>query len=126
MKVYLAGKWEERDKCKYLMNKLIEAGFEITCDWTNHVNPPEGEEYKLSGYAYADIKGVQDADCLIFYAVFPHNYRGAFVEMGAALGLGKPVYVIGHGIDGCIFLYHNHVMKFDKLSEVIAYMIGEY
>jgi nucleoside 2-deoxyribosyltransferase len=125
LKIYVAGKWQERILCRTIMSELEKAGHKITCDWTNHDYPdptlPESEQRAfLQRWALLDIAGVQDADVLVFVAFNKNDYRGAFVELGAAIGLGKRVFVIGNAIDSCIFVAHPLVKKvvdFDELLE---------
>lgn len=118
-KIYVMGKWEERSICKGVMFALEDAGHEITCDWTAHTYPTENIESKLRGYAVAEIKGVKKADITVFIAINNHYYKGAFVEMGVALGLTKVVIVVGHAVDSCIFMHHPLVRQVDGLGDIL-------
>ncbi len=105
MKIYVAGKFELADRVRETMFQLVDAGHTITYDWTlqTEVNAAQ---------AVADLRGVVEADALV--AVFEHlvSYRGALVEFGVALGLGKPIYVIGNALDDhLIFLHHPSVRR---------------
>lgn len=122
IKVYVAGKWEDRERVREVMRILKEDNFEITCDWTTHEYPPVGEEYKLAFYAIQDIEGVLKAEALLIMAEKEYNYRGALVEMGVALGKRIPIYVVGHGLDGCIFLEMPQVWRCDTLDKAILYL----
>ena len=113
-KIYLAGKWEERKRVRILMNIIESYGHEITCDWTAHTSGLD-----LTKHAVDDIVGVQDADIYIVLAKRDLNYKGAFCEFGAALGLNKPVFVIGDAMDSCIFMNHPLVTKVQSLQEVL-------
>ena len=106
MKVYIAGKWQDRGMVRIWHKILRNNGHEVTCDWTDHDYPGGGQEHLLAGYAQADIKGVQDCDLLIALFQQPHHYRGALVEVGAALALNKPVWVLGEAERSCIFMEH--------------------
>jgi len=117
LKIYVAGKWQERDLIREIMKSLRDLGHEITCDWTDHEYPTENIKEKLAKYAVIDIEAVTACDVLIFYAENNLPYAGAFCEMGAALALGKPVFIVGEGIDSCIFTNHPLVMKIGS-SEV--------
>lgn len=61
--------------------------------------------------AEADLQGIRDADALV--ALFPTDlpYRGTLAEVGAALILGKPVYMIGGFIPPMIFSYSDLVLR---------------
>lgn len=59
------------------------------------------------------IEDVQRCDLLIAYAEKGETHRGALVEIGAALSMGKPVYLIGNcksfkenDNTSAIFTYH--------------------
>lgn len=115
MKAYVATKYEFKDRAREVMLELSRAGHLVSYDWT--IN-----EQGSALQAIADLRGVQDADFLI--AIFEKDaaYKGAFVELGAALALGKPVYVLGHAADlvklpegwgGCLFIAHPNVHRDD-------------
>ncbi len=117
MKVYVAGKWEDRRRCRDIMDRLEDTGHTITCDWTDHEY--EDEQYPIQ-YCQDDVQGVKDAD--VFLGVFIDNtvhYRGALVEMGIALGLGLPCYIIGNAQDDCIFINHPQIIKVANLRDML-------
>jgi len=119
MDIYVMGKWEEHQRIKDIMIKLENAGHRITCDWTNHNYEDKG--YPVQ-YAIDDITGVVRADLVIGIFTSNYNYRGALVELGAALAFDKRVIVVGHAIDSCMFSNHpliTHLNTVDELWEVI-------
>ena len=126
MKVYVASKYQERETIRELYDILRSHGHEITVDWTNHdVFPDDAEEEKLGEFACDDVRGVQECDSMIIYMVNEHQYKGAWVEMGVALALNKPVFVLGNAGDSCIFMNHSLVRKyicFVKLLEYLEYL----
>lgn len=99
--VYVATKFENKKTAKEYMDLLKQAGHTISHDWAN------AEEVSRK-QALMDLRGV--ADCDVFVGIFDKElaYKGALVELGAALALGKPVYIIGEwsGIHECIFFRH--------------------
>lgn len=100
MVIYCAGKWEEKERAREVMLQLIQAGYVISYDWTAY-------EQESSKQAEADINGVLGAD--IFVGIFEKdlNYLGALIEMGAALGLGMPCYIIGDApVTKSLFFQH--------------------
>ncbi len=119
MKFYVAGKWEGRDAVKNLQEDLIELGHTITVDWTWHEKADEG--YPIQ-YSIDDIKGVQLADAYVGFFIEDYLSKGALVEMGAALGLEKKVYLIGHAIDSCLFAKHILVQQFENEYEFLSYV----
>ena len=119
MKLYVAGKWEERLNVKLLMVRLKSIGHEITMDWTD--SKYEDEAYPVE-YSIADIDGVYAADMYAGLFVRPYQYRGALVEMGVALGLRIPCAIIGHQIDSCIFVHHPLVTQYDSTTDFVLAM----
>lgn len=115
MKVYVAGKWEDRAEVSDIMRILEGMGFNITCDWTDHKY--EDEAYPQQ-YCMDDIQGVKDADLYLGIFIADYHYQGSLVEMGIALGVGIPVWLFGNKADGCIFSNHPSVRKFSKWHEV--------
>lgn len=107
MKFYVAGKFADRLDVKAIMVGLLLRGHEITCDWTGHELHDNTEPHDLQQqWAVEDMQGVRKADVLIALFVKPHQYRGAFIEIGAALALGKPVWVLGDTQRSATMMHH--------------------
>ncbi len=119
--IYVAGKWQERERIRGIHRALRGLGHKITVDWTGH---EEDDTEFPSGYAVEDVRGVQNADLFIGLFANKHEYKGALVEMGVALGLNIPVYIIGHAIDSCVFSAHPLVHTFDSLDELLNELKG--
>jgi len=117
MKFYVAGKWQGRSAVQQVQRMLIARRHTITVDWTNHTNPEE--DSMLQEWAIRDVEGVLACDTYIGLFTGNHYYTGALVEMGVALGLGKRVWVIGNGINACIFLSHPLVTKFPTVKSML-------
>ncbi len=97
MRIYVAAAYAERNRAAEVMSLMRENGHTITYDWTTN-------EQESAEQASADFQGVVTADALVFLAEKPYvSTGGAMVEFGAALACKLPVYVIGSGIDRCIF-----------------------
>lgn len=116
MKIYVAGKWSDRDYVKQIMKTLESKGHTITCDWTHHKYEDEAAPQK---YCQDGVLGVITAE--VYVGVFAHeyNYRGALVEFGIALGHGKPCVFLGHQQDGCIFSNHPLVVVVNTIEELV-------
>lgn len=117
MKIYVAGKWSERDKIKSIMEMFESRGHTITCDWTKHIAPEKitnahdkglftkkydwskNEDWAQNGhktYAEEDLEGVRSCDVLVAYMPTPDIfYKGAWVEIGIAIALNKKIIIIG-------------------------------
>lgn len=122
--IYVAGKWGNRERVRYWHKVLRDNGHRITCDWTDHEYPEVGQEHLLRWYAVADINGVVACDLLIAIFQEEYRYRGALVEMGAALALGKPVWVLGEAERSCIFMEHPLVTTMRTEHELLSRIEG--
>jgi nucleoside 2-deoxyribosyltransferase len=108
VKVYVAGKFQEKERVRRVQALVREYGHEITCDWTVEDDSLfDGEA--LRAYwrrcAQDDVAGVRACDALI---LLPHaRGKGLWVELGIALALNKRVIVVGFDGDDshqpCIF-----------------------
>lgn len=117
MKVYVAGKWSESKKIKNIMDMLESRGHVITLDWTSHIHPDKSREYAIE-----DIQAVRDCDVVIAYMPDQHIfYKGAWIEVGAALALNKQVVFIGINISG-VFLGHPNCRMFSGIINALDYI----
>ena len=119
MKIYVAAKWEERPHAREVMRRLKENGHQISFDWTigQLGNGKQADE---------DMNGVLNADCIILLAEKKLNYRGALVELGAAIATGKRVILVGSGVDNCIFSMHPVIERVWTAEEAIDLLgVGE-
>ena len=106
MKVYVAGKFEDRFEIRTVMNRLRAVGHEVTHDWT-YEDPGDLQGDALASFlthcAEADMNGVLEADILV---LINHKLAfGAAAEMGMAIAWGKVVYVVGPEIRDNIFFH---------------------
>lgn len=116
MKFYVGTKWEEAPRAREVMWDLVGRGHEITHDWTEC--PQESP-----AAAYEDIKGVTDADALILVCEKDLPYANMLVELGAALGKNKAVYVLGHApVTKLLMFKHPLVMFFDSVEHIVKDM----
>jgi nucleoside 2-deoxyribosyltransferase len=123
MKFYVAGKYGEREHIRLVFKELQKMGHEITVDWTNHdVYPNDAIAEKLGQFAEDDCDGVRNCDALIACLLNSHEYKGLWCEMGGALILGKPVYIVGEAGDSCIFTNHRLVTKFKSFPELYDFL----
>lgn len=102
MKIYVAGGFLEKDTISAFMRRLEAVGFEITMDWTKVEagDKPKTSDADLSHeeqikFATIDLEGVCDADVVWHIVAGYKGSRGAYVETGYALGLGKMLVVSG-------------------------------
>lgn len=104
MKVYLAGRYEERNRIQSLSQALVDAGAVITSTWHQIDYVKEfshrytADSDFLNFCANKDLRDIRRADALIcFGPSYPggSNSGGRHVELGYALGLGKKIVFVG-------------------------------
>lgn len=115
MKIYVAGKFEDRESIRALYVILRQHKHTITLDWTNHDHPESDKEQEE--WAIADIEGVKQCDILIALFLRDYRYRGALIEVGVALGLGKPVIILGRNENSSTLLHHPLITKLDFITD---------
>lgn len=107
MRIYVAGKYSPATNARVreIHAMLIAAGHTITHDWT-------ADSEVSTTQAMNDLNGVLTADAFVLVAE-SHDvvYCGAVAELGMALAIGLPVYVLGDALDtkrdvqgSCIFM----------------------
>lgn len=118
-RVYVAGRFEEKELVRQVQESLRKLNYIIQLDWTWHERSDHGFP---SQYAIEDILGASTADIYVGIFLRSHSYKGALVEMGAALGNGKKVIIVGHAIDTCIFVGHPLAAQFETIDSMLDYM----
>lgn len=94
MNIYVASSWKNQAEVKAMMAKLTAAGHLITHDWTREEATPAflSNQEVRNEYGWRDFQGVLDADAVV---VLAHpEARDTRFEMGAAVGMQKPVVVV--------------------------------
>jgi len=117
IKVYVASKFEEKEAVRVLMGELSKIGVTITHDWTVF----EIATADKVDCAVLDVDGVMDANFVVVSAVKELQYAGSYVEMGVAIGCDIPVFVIGSGMNKCVFINHPNVKVFKDNSAFLKY-----
>ena len=91
-RVYIASALANQDIVCEVLGKVRAAGHAVTYDWTEHGSLEGAEPKRCYAVAQAELAGVATATALVL--VLPGG-RGAHVELGAALGLGTSVLIVG-------------------------------
>lgn len=120
--IYVAAKFEEKERVRDAYALLRTAGHEITCDWTKEDDTGKtGDE--LDRYhaecAERDLEGVAEADALV---IFPHeNGKGLYVELGVALAAAIPIICVSEDgtLPNCVFLKVEDVRHVRTIDEAI-------
>lgn len=106
MRLYVAGASAELSRVKYIMNAVKLKRHQISHDWTvlveQNLKKRITNEKRLNAGANRDFLGVCTCDALIFVTPLEKS-TGAWVELGIALALCKPIHVVGTNLDSCFF-----------------------
>jgi len=121
MRVYVAGKFQDKVQVKWLMDRLEELGHDITFDWTTEHYAKKEE---TAEDAEQCLSGVFDADVFVGLFTEDYIYKGALIEMGFAMAEEGRIYIIGHAIDSCIFSKLAD-RQFDTEYEFLNYIANE-
>lgn len=116
MRVYLAGRWSQKEYLKSLRSDLQNINHVVTSRWLDL----EKQEYSIDAkpqQALDDCIDVDTAHMLI--AVFQPDitgYQGTLFEIGLAMGIGIPVTVIGF-IPHFVFYYLPTIQRFESWED---------
>lgn len=118
MKLYIAG--AAQALCQDVAAALTAAGHKIVSTWLTRTFMPTNNypEYCRADIAVMDVKEVQLADALVLLSSITPVPGGKFVEAGVAIGLSKPVYVLGHREN--MLMWHPLVKQFDSVDQLVT------
>lgn len=114
--IYMASKTAHAPRWR----DLRAAGFRIISTWIDEAGV--GETACFTDLWRRCVDEAAGADALIIYREPGEVLKGAFVEAGAALAVGTPVYAIG--CDEFSFVNHASVTRCATLAEALAYVTG--
>ena len=118
VRLFVSGKVGADEEVSAVMAALTAAGHEITLDWTTvpHLRPYDENAVASREAAAVDIDAIRDAEALV---LIPHAKGiGMYVELGAALAYGKPVYVIATSPSESMFFHHPLVTRVDHVTSL--------
>jgi len=110
--IYVASK----TKHAHIWKSFRDKGFPIISTWIDEAG--EGETKDLSDLWVRCVQEAADCSLLIAYIEDGEVFKGGYIEIGVALGNGKPVYLIGN-FPGT-FMNHPLVSCFDSLDDAFA------
>ena len=127
MKIYLAARYSRQAELRGYADQLRAAGFDVTATWLdcNEASDAAGTPASLRAWAEQDLADVQRSEALIAFTEpddAPVSSGGRHVEMGYALALGVPVYVVGPPENIFCRLAQ---MRFDTFGEMLAWLTRE-
>ena len=126
MKVYVAGKYEARDRLRAEAEKLKALGNEIVSTWLYGDEPvADGSWASLIGgeaavVANRDLDEIDACQVLILDTIDESNTGGREVEYGFALGRGKVVTRVGPKRNGFHHLFEGVETWEELLSALVA------
>lgn len=123
MKIYVAGKFGDKDTVREAYQKLSALGHSVSYDWTTHKNIKPYDENKEIAREYAgnEMNGILACDAFIYFSA-PEGHT-LFMELGMAIGLrltrGKPaIFMIGKE-SYSPWMLTDVVTRVDSLGEAI-------
>jgi len=133
MKIFVSGQIKDLENVRNIQQRLIDAGHQITHDWTRNETGDkmlEGDDAKLADLvetgrrAELDIQGVIDADAYVMCSDNLKSGKGMYVELGAALALSvtrdsPKVYIVGALNHMSVFYFHPAVVRLDSVDQLI-------
>ncbi len=131
MRIYVASRFSRAAEAQNVADNLTKMGHEVTSrwhapDWTGIQEPISNRRSaKNTDVAVADMNDIFRADAMVQLGEDPNNLPanagrgGRHVELGIALGSGKPVVIIGPRET----VFHHHFMVFQASTEIEAVKI---
>lgn len=124
MRFYVASGLANAAEVKRAIIRLGRDGkHHCTYDWTEKGSVRNDSPAVWTATALNEVGGASRADVLI--AMLPGG-KGTHVEIGIALGLGRPVLLVvpDDGAEFCVFYHHPHVIFMRTIEEAHAFLDG--
>lgn len=126
-RVYLAGRFDERERIRAAQQELLRHGHSLTADWTTHLPIARyGDDMQLAAeYADEDLSGVMAAEVFILLTSALSGGTGIHAELGTAIAhhqlTGKPdIFVVGPHFSKSMMYFHPAVKRRDSLDTVLS------
>lgn len=124
MKIYVAGKLQDRETVAEAIKTLQGAGHEITFDWTDTFAERPFADHPDAALKLAnrELQGIVDCDAFVFFA---HNSgRTLHMEFGAARALAtvreRPLLFVVGGGDYSAWFFDPKVTHHETIDAVVA------
>lgn len=122
IRVYTASKLEQSERWKQLRVDWPEIHF--TARWPYMVGQLEDSPSNARLFWLDDEADITSADVVLIFAEKHEHLRGALVEAGMAIALGKRVIVVGEHTDYGTWQYHPAVIRVKTLTHAKAILGG--
>lgn len=110
--IYIASKTKHAERWRYLRDKVGEP---IISTWIDEAG--EGESTDLNDLWHRCIREASSAELLILYREKEDILKGGWIEMGAALAAGVPVFAIG--IEEFTVAKHDGIRHFPDIEAAL-------
>lgn len=96
MNIYLAGRYTSKERLKKFRDDLGNMHHHVTSQWLDVDDTKTFTEAERDGHAIMDARDIDNSQILIM-CTFDDvtGYKGAYFEMGLALGIGLQVILVG-------------------------------
>jgi hypothetical protein len=129
MKIYVAGKWADKDTLRDKMTELESLGHCITHDWTSYESDFSNTKQDM---ADKDAQGVMDAEVVVCVMTDPsYAYRGSCSELGLAIASArnKELIAVVCPVQGMkapcmtnVFVHHPMVDRFVSWTDFLQHL----
>jgi nucleoside 2-deoxyribosyltransferase len=128
-RIYIAGKWSDKENIRKCMDEVEQLGFSISHDWCTYESNATNTK---SDMAQKDVEGVLSADIVVLLLTDPtYAYRGTWSELGVCLGQSstKKIYIVCPQENSqCrtnVFFHHPAIIHLKTWEEVIQELINQ-
>lgn len=120
MKLYIAA--HNQEDARKVAILCAAAGHQITSTWLQEdfKRTAEYTEADKRAIADKDAREVAESDALVLLPSAMRIPGGKFVEVGIALGLGKPVFILGHREN--MLMWHSHTICFASAEDLLKHV----
>ena len=115
IKVYTASKLSEAERWRSLAEEWTDVEFVARWPFKYMNTVPDHPEFARVFWDY-DLEDISSADVVLVYGTPNEPLKGALVEAGMAIALGKSVIVVGDHESYSTWQYHRNVYRVPDLE----------
>lgn len=126
MKFYVASRFGNFEAVRRMNDAIQKMGHMLTMDWTKtgelgcSSHPERLGDPTVLAYAVSDKHGAMNCDVLILLVT--DDMCGAYMEVGMALAMGRPVFVVGEIKRWSIFYHLPQILFFKNEWDCIQHL----
>lgn len=125
--IYIASKLRHADRWKSLRNNWANENINIVSRWIEQASLEESAhptDFKV--FWSVDEEDVSKSEVILIYIDRDETLRGALVEAGMGIAMGKMVIVAGDFIQAGTWIYHPRVYCVETLDHAKALIINRF